>query len=41
VGGADPFDVTRAAIEALAVAAQDGPAYPIPVSEMVHGAAVT
>jgi predicted dehydrogenase len=38
---ADRFDVTRAALEAFAVAAQGGPAYPIPVAEMVHGASVT
>jgi len=35
------LDVTRASLEAFADAAQGGPAYPIPVSEMVHGAAVT
>jgi hypothetical protein len=33
--------VTRASLEAFAVAAAGGPAYPIPVDEMVHGAAVT
>lgn len=38
---AEPFDVTRAALEAFAVAASGGPAYPIPLEEMVHGAAVT
>ena len=35
------FDVTRASLEAFAVAASGGPAYPIPLEEMVHGAAVT
>jgi predicted dehydrogenase len=34
-------DVTRAAFEAFAKAASGGPAYPIPLSEMVHGASVT
>jgi predicted dehydrogenase len=37
---AERFDVTRAALEAFAVAAQGGPPYLIPVAEMVHGAAV-
>jgi predicted dehydrogenase len=35
------LDVTRACLEAFARAACGGPAFPIPVSEMVHGAAVT
>jgi hypothetical protein len=35
------LDVTRASLEAFADAAQGGPAYPIPLSEMVHGVAVT
>ena len=35
------MDVTRASLEAFAAAAQGGPAYPIPLDEMVHGAAVT
>ena len=35
------LDVTRASLEAFAVAAQGGQAYPIPLDEMVHGAAVT
>jgi predicted dehydrogenase len=35
------LDVTRASLEAFADAAQGGAAYPIPISEMVHGAAVT
>jgi predicted dehydrogenase len=37
---AERFDVTRAALEAFAIAAQGGPPYLIPVAEMVHGAAV-
>jgi len=35
------LDVTRACLEAFAHAAQGGPAYPIPLDQMVHGAAVT
>jgi len=38
---ADRLDVTRACLEAFAHAAQGGPAYPIPVEQMIHGAAVT
>jgi predicted dehydrogenase len=38
---AETYDVTRAALDAFAVAASGGPPYPIPVEEMVHGAAVT
>jgi predicted dehydrogenase len=38
---ADTRDVTRAALEAFASAALGGAAYPIPLDEMVHGAAVT
>jgi predicted dehydrogenase len=38
---AERFDVTRASLEAFAMAAAGGPAYPIPVEQMVHGAAVT
>ena len=38
---AERYDVTRAALEAFAVAAGGGPAYPIPVEQMIHGAAVT
>ncbi len=34
-------DVSRAALEAFATAAEGGPAYPITLAEMVHGAAVT
>ncbi len=35
------LDVTRASLEAFAAAAQGGPAYPIPLDQMVHGVAVT
>jgi predicted dehydrogenase len=38
---AEKFDVTRAALEAFAAAASGGPAYPISLEEMIHGAAVT
>ena len=38
---AERLDVTRASLEAFADAASGGPAYPIPVDQMVHGAAVT
>ena len=38
---ADGYDVTRASLEAFAIAASGGAAYPIPVEEMIHGAAVT
>jgi predicted dehydrogenase len=38
---AERYDVTRAALEAFAIAATGGPAYAIPVEQMVHGAAVT
>jgi predicted dehydrogenase len=38
---AETLDVTRAALDAFARAARGGPAYPIPLDEMVHGAAVT
>ena len=38
---ADRLDVTRASLEAFADAASGGPAYPIPVDQMVHGVAVT
>ena len=34
-------DVGRAALEAFARAASGGPAYPIPLDQMIHGAAVT
>jgi predicted dehydrogenase len=35
------LDVTRVSLEAFAKAASGGPAYPIPVEEMIHGASVT
>ncbi len=35
------LDVSRVALEAFAAAATGGPAYPIPVAEMIHGVAVT
>jgi hypothetical protein len=35
------LDVTRVALEAFARAASGGAPYPIPVEEMIHGAAVT
>ncbi len=35
------LDVSRAALEAFAKAAEGGPAYPIPYDQMVHGVAVT
>jgi predicted dehydrogenase len=35
------LDVTRACLEAFATAAQGGPAFPIPLEDMIHGAAVT
>jgi predicted dehydrogenase len=38
---AERLDVTRASLEAFAQAASDGPAYPIPTEEMIHGVAVT
>ncbi len=38
---AEGFDVSRAALEAFAIAAQGGEPFAIPVSEMIHGAAVT
>jgi predicted dehydrogenase len=38
---ADRLDVTRAALDAFALAAQGGPVYPIPTGEMIHGVAVT
>ncbi len=38
---AERLDVTRVSLEAFAHAAAGGPAYPIPVEEMIHGAAVT
>ena len=41
VWDAERLDVTRASLEAFARAAEGGPPYPIPVEEMIHGAAVT
>lgn len=38
---AEGFDVSRAALEAFARAAEGGEPFPIPTSEMIHGAAVT
>ena len=38
---AEPFDSGRAALEAFAIAAEGGPAFPITIDEMIHGAAVT
>lgn len=38
---AEPYDVSRAALEAFAKAAAGGPAFPIPPEQMVHGVAVT
>jgi predicted dehydrogenase len=41
VRDADAYDVTRASLEAFAHAASGGPPYPIPLDEVIHGAAVT
>jgi predicted dehydrogenase len=38
---ADAIDVARTALDAFAKAAAGGPAYPIPLDQMIHGAAVT
>src|SRR5215813_6840489 len=38
---AETLDVTRVTLEAFAKAASGGPAFPIPVEQMVHGASVT
>jgi predicted dehydrogenase len=38
---AERYDVTRASLEAFAAAASGGLAYPIPLDQMIHGAAVT
>ena len=38
---AEALDVTRAALESFADAAGNGSAFPIPVDQMIHGAAVT
>jgi predicted dehydrogenase len=41
VWDAEQYDVTRASLEAFAIAAEGGPDYPITVEDMIHGAAVT
>jgi predicted dehydrogenase len=38
---ADRLDVTKACLEAFARAAEGGPIFPIPLEQMIHGAAVT
>ncbi|MGA9951207.1 MAG: Gfo/Idh/MocA family oxidoreductase, partial [Xanthobacteraceae bacterium] len=38
---AETMDISRAALEAFAKAAESGPAYPIPYDQMIHGVAVT
>ncbi|MGP0090953.1 MAG: Gfo/Idh/MocA family protein [Xanthobacteraceae bacterium] len=38
---AERVDISRVALEAFAKAAEGGPAFPIPLEQMVHGAAVT
>src|SRR5579864_6481687 len=38
---AERVDVSRVTLEACAKAAEGGPAFPIPLGQMVHGAAVT
>jgi predicted dehydrogenase len=38
---AERLDVTRACLDAFAQAASGGPAFPIPLDQMIHGAAVT
>jgi predicted dehydrogenase len=38
---AEMLDLPRVTLEAFAKAASGGPAYPIPVEQMIHGAAVT
>lgn len=38
---AERCDLCLASLDAFAVAAEGGPAYPIPLDEMIHGAAVT
>ena len=38
---AEAIDVSRAALDAFAKAARGGQAYPIPLDQMIHGAAVT
>jgi hypothetical protein len=41
VWDAEKLDVTRASLDAFAVAAQGGTPYAIPLDEMIHGVAVT
>ena len=41
VWDAESCDLSRASLEAFAQACEGGPAYPIPLDEMIHGAAVT
>jgi hypothetical protein len=41
LGLAAAVEVSRAALDAFAKAAAGGPAYPIPLDQMIHGAAVT
>jgi len=41
VWDAEGIDLSRASLEAFAQACRGGPEFPIPLSEMVHGAAVT
>ncbi|MFQ5923779.1 MAG: Gfo/Idh/MocA family protein, partial [Anaerolineales bacterium] len=38
---AEAYDTARASLEAFAKAAEGGPAYPIPLEQMIHGASVT
>ena len=38
---AETLDISRAALEAFAKAAEGGPAFPIPYDQMIHGVAVT
>ncbi len=38
---AEAYDLSRASLDAFAAACEGGPAFPIPLDEMIHGAAVT
>lgn len=38
---AEAYDMSRASLEAFAKAAQGGPAYPVPINEVLHGVSVT
>ena len=38
---AETLDVGRVTLDAFGKAASGGPAFPIPVEQMIHGAAVT